>query len=183
MNKKIIESGIILGLISIGITVLLYLSGPEYMTSALVGIGVLVVSIALVSYFAIRYRKQSGGYISFKNGFIALFLMLFISGLLMQTFNILLYQVIDPELSEKIKIASIENTASMMQSFNAPQEEIDKAIDRIQNVNMEVTVSKQLLQIVWMQIYNLIIALIIALIIKKKNPDPFSEVNTIDAAQ
>ena len=60
------------------------------------------------------------------------YLVLVVSYVVGSLFNILLYNVIDPSLTEVVTELTIQNTIPMLESFGTPQEAIDAAVIEIE---------------------------------------------------
>lgn len=170
--KPAAKSGLTLGLIGIIITLLIYFINAKLLANIWVGITILVISLSLVVIFGIAYRKQVGGYLSFKQAFIFSFVLLLVAGLISQSFNYLLFNVIDSDLTELVTDAALENTEAMMEKFNVPDEEIDKALE---NTETQMANQYSLGGVMKAYMYSIIIYAIISLItgaiIKRKNPE------------
>jgi hypothetical protein len=95
-----------------------------------------------------------------------------VAGLVTQTFTYLLFNVIDADLTELATNAALENTEAMMEKFNVPDEEIDKAL---QNTETQMANQYTLVGVIKAYLYGIIIYAIISLItgaiIKRKNPE------------
>lgn len=175
-NKEILQpaakSGLVLGLIGIIITLLIYFINAKLLANIWVGISILIISLTLVVVFGIGYRKEVGGYLSFKQAFIYSLVLLLVAGLVSQVFNYLLFNVIDSSLTELVADAAIENTEAMMEKFNVPPDEIDKALE---NTETQMTNQYKPAGIMKAYLYSIIIYAIISLItgaiIKRKNPE------------
>lgn len=170
--KPAARSGLMLGLISIIVALVIYLLNGALFANFWVGIGILLLSLALVVVFGISFRNTIGGFISFKHAFLYSLVLLLVAGLVGQVFNYLLFNVIDPELTGVVTDAALENTESIMEKFNAPPDEIDKALDRtekqMENQYSLAGIAKGYL--IAIVIYG-IISLITGAIIKKRNPE------------
>ena len=132
LNKKALQLGLMLGGISILLSILLYLMGVGIMTNWYVGIAFGLVILALYIIFSLRLKKTPGlDHISYWQAFFAIVIMVVIPGILnagyQRTINYL-----DPHLMENIENATIQKTTSFMESFGAPQDKIDKTIDDMQ---------------------------------------------------
>ncbi|GJM29981.1 MAG: hypothetical protein DHS20C17_26160 [Cyclobacteriaceae bacterium] len=166
------KSGLTLGLIGIIITLLIYFINAKLLANIWVGVAILIISLSLVVYFGITFRKQVGGYLSFKQAFIYSLVLLLVAGLVGQTFNYLLFNVIDSDLTELVTNAALENTEAMMEKFNVPDEEIDKALEKTE---AQMANQYKLGGVMKAYMYSIIIYAIISLItgaiIKRKNPE------------
>ena len=170
--KPAAKSGLTLGLIGIIITLLIYFINAKLLANMWVGISILIVSLALVVMFGMSYRKQVGGYLSFKNAFLYSFILLLVAGLIGQSFNFILFNVIDPDLPQLVTDAALENTERMLEKFNVPDEEMDKALERTED---QMANQYKIGGIMKAYLYSIIIYAVISLItgaiIKKRNPE------------
>ena len=170
--KPAAKSGLTLGLIGIIITLLIYFINAKLLANMWVGISILVVSLTLVVLFGIAYRKQVGGYLSFKNAFLYSLILLLVAGLIGQSFNFLLFNVIDPDLPQLVTDAAIENTEKMLEKFNVPDEEMDKALERTENqMANQYKLSGVMKAYLYSVIIYAVISLITGAIVKRRNPE------------
>lgn len=123
-----LKQGLILGVINIILTMLLYIADYTLMVDWKISILFFLIYIGYTIYAGIGYRKEIGGFIPFGKAFQHGYLVFIISGLLATIFNLVLYNVIDPELPGKLTEATIEKTVAMMEGFGAPEESIDKTV-------------------------------------------------------
>ena len=132
---------------------------------------VIILSVAV--YFGKKYRnEEQGGFLPFGQSYIMSIIMLFINSLVAALFMILLYTVIDPEVTEVILEQTIENTESMLRSIGADDEAIDAAIERSETQMEESFTAIGIISNSW--VYMLIASifgLITGAIIKKNKPD------------
>ena len=172
MNNHAIKSGIMLGVISIVLTLLLYLVDSTLLAQWWVGIGILLISIFLVVYFGIQHRKEIGGFMPFGKAWIYSIQLLIAAGLISTVFNILLYNVIDTELSGIVANQAVENTESIMRNFGMAEDQMDEALEEARTGTLDrFTVSGLLVGFLWGLIVYAILSLITGAIIKKKEPE------------
>ncbi|MDN4166974.1 DUF4199 domain-containing protein [Cytophagales bacterium LB-30] len=170
LKNHAIKWGVILGVISLMITLVVYIIDYSLMAKGSFGFAALALSIGIVVYSGILYRREIGGYMSFKDAFLVTFIVLVLSGLIGTVFNMLLFNVIDPELAVNMKEVMLDNTAATMESFGAPADAIDEAIANMEEQEF-YTPAKIATQFGWSLIVFAIIAAIIGLIIKKNEPE------------
>ena len=172
MNKHAIRSGIIIGVVSILLSLIIYLIDPTLFASLWVLFIFFIVSIGLIIYFGIQHRNEEGGYLTFGKSWMYSFQAFIVAGIVSSIFRILLFNVIDPELVEIVTDTSIENTESMMRSFGAPAEQIDETIERTRTETPKGLTPVGILKgFLWGIIFYAIFALITGVIIKKKEPE------------
>ena len=175
-NKELIQpaikSGLILGLIGIITTLLIYFINAKLLANIGAGIFLIVFFFTLVLVLGFSFRKQVGGFLSFKEAFLYSLILLLVAGLIGQVFNYLLFNVIDPDLPKLVTDAAIENTEAMMEKFNLPDEQMDEALEKteLQMANQYTLLGIAKGYLISIIVYA-IIALITGAIIKKRNPD------------
>ncbi|MFT4741117.1 MAG: hypothetical protein ACJAT1_000882 [Marivirga sp.] len=114
-----IKWGVISGVISILITLIIYIVDISLFTAGWVGILMIAISIFIVFYASIDYRKLQGGFMTFGQAFLHAFALLAIAGLLDVTFRYLLFNIIDPEAAVYLAEKQLEATMKVMESFGA----------------------------------------------------------------
>ena len=171
MNNHAIKSGLMVGVISIVLTLLIYIVNPAGLASMWMLLFFLVF-IALVSYFGIQHRKEIGGYMAFGKAWVYSMTMLVVAGLVMTIFNILLYNVIDPELPTILADQAVENAESMMSRFGMPEDQMDEALEKTRTDTLDrFTVMGSIKGFLFGLIFYAILALITGAIIKKNEPE------------
>jgi hypothetical protein len=174
MNKESVKSGLLLGVISIAITMLVYVIDTELMVKWWFGLLSLGLSIFLVSYFGIKYRKEeAGGFLSFGKAYVYSFTVIVVSAIVSTLFTFLLYSVIDPDLPQVLADASYEQSLEMMRSFGAdPDSMDDDALDKIrEQADNQFSSAGRAKGLIWILVGSVIISLITGAIIKKKEPE------------
>ena len=174
MNKEIIKSGLILGLISIAMTVLVYVVDETLMVKLWYGLIALALSLFLVSYLGIKYRNEhTGGFMSFGQAYGFSIVAMITSGIVSTIFMILLYSVIDPELPQVLGDAAYEQSLAMMKSFGADPDSLDDdMLDKMREDSMaRFGVMGSVKGLIGVVIGSAILSLITGLIIKRKEPE------------
>ncbi len=172
MNKHGIKSGAIIGIISIVISLLLYIVDASLFAAWWVALLMLAVVIALVAYYGIQHRNEEGGFLTFGKGWIYSMNAFIVAGLIGTLFRILLFNVVDPDLAEIVTDQAVENAASMMESFGTPEEAMDQALEDTRKSTMEsFTVMGNMKNFLWAILIYAIVSLITGAIIKKNKPE------------
>ena len=100
------------------------------------------------------------------------FQLFVVAGIIGTIFNILLYNVIDPELPEMIANQAVENTESMMERFGMPEDQLDEALEKTREDTLNrFTVTGSLVGFLWGLVMYAIFSLITGAIIKKAEPE------------
>ena len=171
MNNHAIKSGLMVGVISIVLTLLIYIVNPAFLVSMWMLLFFLIF-IALVSYFGIQHRNEIGGYMTFGKAWVYSMQLLVVAGIVGTIFNILLYNIIDPELPTMLADQSVENAESMMRNFGMPEDQMDEALEKTRTDTLDrMTVVGLIKSFAWGLIFYAILSLITGAIIKKKEPE------------
>jgi hypothetical protein len=169
--NKLLKYGVIISLVSIIYTVILYVVDITMMVSFWNLAISLLISIGLLIWATLSYRKEVGGYLTFKNAFLSVFVMSIISGIIGTAFTILLFGVIDPTLPDTLKDATIEMTERMMSSMGAPEDQIDKTLAEIEEKDQFSPANMLKSNSINILVFSLIISLIFGAIFKKSKPE------------
>ncbi len=177
-NSSLINHAVKWGLISaaIGIivTLLLYVVDYTLMVQLKFALFSLVVYLGLVIYAGIEYRKSIGGYMDFGKAFLHGLIIFALSGLVSSVFQILLYNVIDPELPAKLVDASMENTRQIMEKFGTPADAMDAALEKAKaDTEGRFTIGGIAKGYLFVVVVSAVLALITGAIVKKRQPVEF----------
>ncbi|HIF84693.1 MAG TPA: DUF4199 domain-containing protein [Flavobacteriaceae bacterium] len=170
-KEEILKSGIILAAVSIIMTMLTYMINIELMVKWWFGILSLIINVGLLIYLGITYRNSIGGILSYGNALKYSFLVMIVSFVIGICFQILLYNVIDPDLPQVMTDLSIEESVKMMENFGAPQETIDASIPAIEEgIKNSTTVSGILKSSPLGFLFMGLVSLFTAIFIKRNEP-------------
>ncbi len=161
IKKNGITFGIIAGAISVLITTLIYIIDIKLFASIWVGLSGLAISILLAIILLSKTKKELNGQLTFKEAFTTYFVMAVVSILITVTFNIILFNFIDPSLSESVKEIILESTIKMMKKFGAEKQAINEAIktmNETDNFSVGSQLKGLLTNIVVSSIFGLILA-------------------------
>lgn len=171
MNNTAIRYGLVLAAIGIISQLAIYTINVELMANMTSGIVMLLISIAIIIYFALQLRKARGGFATFGEMFGDIFTMLAISALIGTVFNYILFNFIDPELANTIKNLTIKNSEAMFAKLGMSAEQVDAALAEIEKQDMSMTIGKSVQQLAISGIMYAIIGAILAAILKKNKPE------------
>lgn len=128
-----LKYGLMYALFSVFTSLLFYYVMPIGMfTEGMIGFAALIVFMVL----AIKsHRSKIGPYeeYPFGSGFSTGFMTGFVGLVISSLFSIILFHLIDPSLIDVLKDRTIESTESFLQKLNAPEENIQEAIEKIEN--------------------------------------------------
>lgn len=168
-----IRGGLIVGLAGIIMSMLAYVIDVSLMVDwkfSLISFG---ISIFLYVYIGKKFRNEyMEGFMKFGEAFRFTFIAAIIGSILVGVFSIILFNFIDPELPEIITEQVIENTESMLENFGTPAEDVDEALEKIENDMAGKFSVGGILQGSWAWLLGAAIyALIASAIIKKSKPE------------
>jgi energy-coupling factor transporter transmembrane protein EcfT len=131
-----VKFGLILGMVSAIITVLAYVIDPTYLANMWFGFTMLFLFFGLVIYGGISYRKEIGGFMDFGPAYVHGFVVFVMIGIIGLVMNMLMHNVIDPNLKETLIESSTEQATSMMEGFGLSGDALDEAMEK-QRESME----------------------------------------------
>ncbi|HLO74722.1 MAG TPA: DUF4199 domain-containing protein [Flavobacterium sp.] len=169
IKKNGINFGIITGVISVLITSAIYIIDLELMTKWWLGLSILGLYIVIGCILLVKTKKALGGYMSFKEGFTTYFISAVIGIAISVIFNILLYNVIDPEAAIRLKELTLESTVEMMKKFGSPSAAIKETVEKMKDYN-QFSAVEQLKGSIWSIVGSAIFGLILAAIFKRDKP-------------
>lgn len=172
-SSSAIKNGLILGLIGVIVTMLAYVIDLNLLTSMWFGLSMFALAIILLVVFGKKYRNEHmEGFMSFGEAFKYIFIAAIISMIVSGFFQILLYNVIDPELPEIITEQALKSTEEFMIKLGTPEEAIDEAMKKAEEDLDGKFTTTGILSGSWVWIIiSAIYALIAGAIIKKKRPE------------
>ena len=175
-NEEVLKGGLLISGVSILITMLTYIINDGRLDSGFwLSLLTIIINIGVVVYVGISFRNAIGGFMTYKETLKFLTLTLLVAYLVGTIFNMLLYNVIDPDLPQKMKEYSIETTEAISLWFGAPPEAIDAGIAEIQEQDFEEQFSPMgLIKSAPLGVLGIFIfSLIVSIFVKKE--EPFSD--------
>lgn len=182
MNKygTPLKYGLIAGFAMIGILMAIYLLSVQ----TLFGFWTLTIYIPLIFLMiwgGITYRKEIGGFRTFGQAFLAVFLISIVATLIFDTYSYVLYTVIDKDLPVLQKQATIKAADQMMERFNTPDDEREKKLKEMEAVDYSPTFSRQLLRYGISAIIGAIFSLVIGGFVRRGDGDGQAPAGQSDA--
>jgi hypothetical protein len=172
MNKIIKKNGImfgtVIGLISVLTTTLIYSIDLKLFTSWWIGLLNILIYITISIYLLVKTKKDLKGIFPFKDAFTTYFISVVIGILISVTFNIILFNFVDPAAKDTIKELTIKFAVEMMQKFNTPTEAVNQAIKDMQ-ANDQFSIGQLIKGGVFSILFSSIFGLILAAIFKSKS--------------
>lgn len=174
--KDSIKYGIILGMISIIISVLVYifdLVTISIWSGALVGLLNIVIYFIVMLILLKNYRdKVLHGFMNYGKGILFATITAVYASLIIAVYTFLFNEVIDPDYQKNIMEKITEMTVDNLYQAGLPDDQIEKIIDDMQSREIPSSTKSALLSIPGNIILVLIVSLIAAAFAKKKK-DPY----------
>lgn len=170
IKRNGVTFGIVTGVVSILITSLIYIIDLKLFTAWWLGIINIVIYIAIGVYLMMKTKKELNGVFPFKEAFTTYFISAVIGILISVTFNIILFNYIDPGAKDTIRELTIKFAVEMMEKFDTPKEAVDQAIRDMQ-ANDQFSVGQLLKGSIFSILFSAIFGLILAAIFKSKSPE------------
>ena len=168
-----VKNGAIVGAVYGALSILLYTISEDLLANGILGILILLSYAIVFGVMGVKYRNHSGGFLSFGQAYGAIFVMVLIAIFVSTIFNMLLYQVIDPDLGPRLMEITLETSEQMMRRFGAPEDQIQESIANMRSTN-SYSLINQLKGILYAGVIgNALVTLILAAIAKKNREEDF----------
>ncbi len=165
IKKNGITIGVVLGIVLVLITTIMYSTDLSLFTNMWVGIVNFILIIGFGIYASIKAKKALNGIMSFKEAFTSFIIPPIVGLAIYVVFNIILFNVIDPEAKAVITENVIKMSKDMMAKFGAPAADINKAIAEIEKTDSFSPLA-QIKSYFYYLIFYCVLGLLIALIFK-----------------
>ena len=165
-----LSNGLFVSLILLVYTLTLYLIDPAQVLGWLA-----LLSYVILIGFMVKSgrdeRERLGGYMTFKEAIKPIFLCSVVAVVVMNLFTYILFVIIDPGMADLTKDVTIDRVISLMEWMGAPESTIDQTIDEMEKQDYTQTVGRTFMNTAVGMIIGFGFAVIISLILKKKNPE------------
>lgn len=129
LKKEAYKNGFIMAGVSIILFLVINYVLPEMVGSAVVNSIPTLISIALAVFFCIDMRKKAGGYWTFSEALIHIFIMFLISAGIVYVFTLLFGKYIDPTYNVRMKEAIMDSTESMLGKLGVDESKIGEMME------------------------------------------------------
>lgn len=170
IKKNGVTFGVLTGIVSAVITATIYAVDLNLFVSWWVGIVSILIYLAIGIVLLSKTKKEMNGIFVFKDAFTTYFICAIIGIAIGTTFNILLFNVIDPSAQDTLKEITIKNAVAMMQKFNSPAAAINEMIAKMKE-NNPYSVIELVKGSVFSIVFSAIIGLIMAAFFKSKSQE------------
>lgn len=165
MNQPFVKQGITLSIVSIIITMAVYLIDATYLTSGLLSIGSLAISIYFMVKAVKQFKNSNGGYASFGEALIQSFGTAMVSVIIVSIFQWFLYNVIDPGLADMLKETMLTKFEDMESLLG--EEATEAMIEGIEAQDFTMSIGRTIQNIGFAGIFLLILSLVVSAFTKK----------------
>lgn len=165
------QYGLYLALFLSAFTIIGYTVNLELLTNFWLLLLVLpLISIAAGIISSIKAKSILGGFINFKDAFSSYFITIAIGMIISSLVSIVIFNIIDPDAASMLQEIALEKTRAFMENLGAPKNEIDKAMNQAAEQN-NLGIGAQLFNIAKGLVFYAVIGLIVALVVKKSDPN------------
>ena len=170
IKSSAINYGLYLGIALSLITITIWFVNLNLMANIWLGIGILLAAIAFGVVSTAKSKSIMNGFLTFKEAFSSYFITIAVGVIISQVVSFILFNFIDPDAAKQIQQITIDSTVNMMEGFGAPAESIAEAVEKIENTD-QFSIVSVLKSTAWSLVFQAVIGLIVAAIMKKSNPD------------
>jgi len=175
MNKTVLSKGVNFGLILGFVLALATMYGYAVNRDFFLSPWLTVfnfLTIVILGILAIgSVKKVYEGYISFKDAFSTYFVMIVIGLLISTIVGIILFNYVDPDFAQSLKEKSIQKMVDVYEQFNIEMtDKMEESIEAMKNTNI-YGIPQQIKSYFMGVAFSSILGLLLALILKAKNPD------------
>ncbi|KRD07284.1 hypothetical protein ASE21_17460 [Flavobacterium sp. Root901] len=168
IKKNGITYGVMIGIASALVTAIIYSVDLNLFTAWWMGLIGIAISVTISIILLSKTKRELNGIFSFKDAFTTYFIAAVVGILISTTFNILLFNVIDPGAKETLSEVMIKYTVGMLQKFGTPASAINEAVAKMKESNPYSTV-ELLKGSVFAMVISAIFGLIFAAFFKSKS--------------
>lgn len=140
IKKNGITYGVMIGIASALVTATIYSIDLHLFTAWWIGLIGIAISLTISILLLSKTKKDLNGVFPFKEAFTTYFIAAVIGIVIATSFNILLFNVIDPSAKDTLNEIFIKYTVSMMQKFGTPASAINETIAKMKLTNPYSTI-------------------------------------------
>lgn len=161
-----LKYGLISGLASIATSItFFYLIDMGIFKQSMIGFGLMILFMVLAG---LEYRRTHDNIMLYGEAFKVTFLTAFIGMLISFAFSNILFHLIDPGLVDVVVEKTIESTRSFMVSVGAPDDQVEEAIEKMEEEMPEgFSPLGQLQSLFSSSVVSAILAAIVSIFLKK----------------
>ena len=176
--------GIYYGLTSIVVFIFQYfLTRESLLNSTVSGIISLIVMVTFMVLIGLKERSENGGHITYGNALKSMFLTAFTGIIIFTAFSYVFNNYYAPEYMTEIFEKQIQETREKLEENpNMTEEQIDKSLETMKwAFDKKNSIFFQFMGLLIFGFFDLVVAAITALFIKRNVPNGFSQNGIIDS--
>lgn len=170
MQNHFVRFGLMIGVASILLNILLYVYDPILLLGAGSWIGLIICIYFMVKSVSVT-RSENGGFLSLSESFKSSWLAYVLGSFISSIFMFILVNYIDPSLIESIRDAQIDALKQTSQLFNYSENQLEELISAIKDTNPSGLAQIAVTIPVSFLFPGAILAIVIAAIMKRNRPD------------
>lgn len=183
LNKQIINNGIILGILSVAMQIIIYYAFPSIIGSFSFSIIFAIFSLLLYIFFTLDLKKKVGGYWTFKEALKGIFVMSLIGNALSSVVNFVFFKFIETDAFEKLAPSIEQQAMANLEKFGVTDQKaidagVEQALSQVKSI-YQPDLKSFAISFASVIIVGFIMSLIFAAIFKK-NPPMFTPVEEND---
>ena len=165
-----LQQGAAAGIILVAVKLVAYLLGIEAMTSGWAGVGQIVLVVAGMFMACSMERKSADGGFAFGQAFVAALVAAAVTTFFGLAMDVVLYSVIDPELSAKMMDRTMQELESSGLLAMVPEDQVEGMLD---DVAWAMKPGGQFLSWALGLLFWGVVSLIVGAIMKRNDPASF----------
>ncbi len=169
IKKNGVSYGFVLGLVSIAITSIIYVTDVQLFLSGWITFLKFAIFTGIAIVLLTKTKKQLNGIFPFKEAFTTYFICIAIGILTATLFEIVLFNFIDPSLKDTLKEMSIKFTVELLEKFGAKSSDINQAVAEMQKTD-QFSIGEMIKGMFIYYVFASLFGLILAAIFKSKSP-------------
>ncbi|MEL6810747.1 MAG: DUF4199 domain-containing protein [Bacteroidota bacterium] len=170
IKKSSINYGLILGGILAISSAIMYAVNVELFTKWWLGIIFFLIALFTGIVSVAKSKSLLGGFMSFKQAFTAYFITIAIGLFIGVVVSILIFAFLDPGAADYLNEQAMIMQESILKRFGTPEAEIERQMAAMEGKN-NYSLGNQLLGYVFQLAFYSLFGLLVALIMKRKDPN------------
>jgi len=130
LKGEAVKNGLIMATVSIVIFLVTNYVMPELLGSTAFSILSIVIGLGLAVFFSIDMRKKAGGYWTFSEALLHIFIMFLVSAGVVYVFTILFGKFIDTTYPERMKEMISAKTEDIINKFGMSESQKDEMLEK-----------------------------------------------------
>lgn len=174
-----LKYGVILGLVATLIMYGTWAMGIDLFVKVNTWVNFIPYMVITLIIVGLNLRKQNDNVLSFQEGIKFTFLTYVIVAVITAIATYILYNVIDPELSERSFKIGIEKSRAMLEKLGMSEDKIDEALQKAKAENPRTDFKKIFLGSGLFLIWDFVKSILITLVIKREKKIDFETADNI----